>query len=195
MVLQSKNELISIKMHPKKFIIEGLDRLGKTSLIEGIRNQLGYYEVIHYSKPVPLDYYRDNSNSMSYEYDSVRTMMRLLNSDANIICDRAHLGVSVYAPIYRGYSGDFVFDLEWDYKADHQRDCRLVLLTEDLSISKHFVDDGKALGGPEKRLEEQAAFIMAFSRSHFPDKRAVCVTDPVTGEFKDKAAILKEVLA
>ncbi len=105
-----------------KFLIEGLDRLGKDTLIEGIQNRLGYHQVLHYSKPLELDcYLRDPSFSAQRHYQeaSFRTMFHLLRDahDANIICNRAHLGECVYAPLYRGYSGEYVFDIERDFKA------------------------------------------------------------------------------
>jgi hypothetical protein len=38
--------------------------------------------------------------------------LNLANSTRNIILNRAHLGEYVYSPIYRGYEGNWVFDLE-----------------------------------------------------------------------------------
>ena len=41
------------------YAIEGLDRLGKSSLIEDIINQQGFYQVIHFGKPKVLQVYQD----------------------------------------------------------------------------------------------------------------------------------------
>ncbi len=179
-----------------KFIIEGLDRLGKTTLIDGIRNKLGFYQVIHYSKPVKLEYYtvEDNFKAAAYQYDSFINMFKLLNSDAKIIFDRAHLGESVYSPLYRSYSGDYVFDLEDTYAVADRDDVRLILLTEDFEIARHFVDDGESLGSVEMREEEQSRFIAAFQRSEIADKRCICVTDRALGGFRRKEDILAEAL-
>ena len=49
-----------------------------------------------------------------------RDMFKLINYAAGedsmaLICDRAHLGECVYSPIYRDYSGDFVFEEEKNF--------------------------------------------------------------------------------
>lgn len=184
-----------------KFLIEGLDRLGKDTLIEGIQHRRGYYQVLHYTKPPKLDYYlRDHSFSAQRQYQeaSFRTMFQLLRDarDANIICNRAHLGECVYAPLYRGYPGDYVFDIERAFKAHELPRTRLILLTENFDVSSHFIDDGKSLGSKiEQRRKEQELFLMAFERSLIKDKKIICVTDQTTGGFKPREQILNEALA
>ena len=188
---------------PNKIIIEGLDALGKSSLIKSIRNELGYFEIIHFAKPETLAFYDGLTNNEEfnklqsfhrYQYDSFENLMKLLISDAKLIFDRSHLGESVYSPLYRSYSGDYVFELEKEYAIDQVDDVRLILLTEDFGSSKHFVDDGLSLGPSEKREEEQNRFISAFFRSIIKDKRIICVTDTATGKFKPKHIIKEEAL-
>jgi hypothetical protein len=121
-------------------------------------------------------------------------MFRMMSTNvvgARIIFDRAHLGEMVYAPLYRGYDGTYVFDLERIYAMDCAFRVRMILLTEDFTISKHFVEDGQSFD-PTKRQEEQDKFISAFNSSIIPDKRIVCVTDPSTGQFKEQQQILEE---
>jgi thymidylate kinase len=193
-------------MTPKTvYGIEGLDRLGKSTLIEGIRNTLGYYEVIHFSKPQRLDAYRTTmpvngvphggQGIYHYQHESFVNSMLLANSGARIIFDRWHLGEAVYSPMYRGYDGDYVFDIETRSCVDVNPSIRLILLVEDFDIARHFVDDGESLGAVDKREEEQQRFIDAFTRSGIRDKRTVCVTDPGLGGFKPKDWILAEALA
>ena len=186
-----------------KFVIDGLDRLGKSSLIQNIRNELGYFEVVHYLKPERLSFYDGHStvegefNKLQsfyrYQYDSFTNLMKMLCSEAKFIFDRSHLGEDVYAPLYRNYSGDYVFELEKQFAVSHLNDVRLILLVEDFEKSSHFVDDGFSLGSIEKRQEEQIRFVSAFGRSIIKDKRIICVTDN-TGKFKTKSAILAEAL-
>jgi thymidylate kinase len=186
------------------FIIEGLDRLGKSTLIQGIRDELGYYEVIHFNKPQRLAIYDGKATTEGevnklqsfyyYQYTSFENMMLLMRSNANIIFDRAHLGEVVYSPLYRNYSGDYVFELEKQYSIGDLETVRLILLVEDFDKAKHFVDDGNSLGPTEKRFEEQERFISAFHRSLIKDKRIICVTDTTFGGFKNKKDILKEAL-
>lgn len=183
--------------------IEGIDRLGKSTLIEGIQDVAGYYQVIHFSKPKRLAAYdntgdvegvpRANLQLFHYQQESFRNSMLLARSGARIIFDRWHLGEVVYSPMYRGYSGEYVFDFERAHHLD-SASVQLILLTEDFGISRHFVDDGQSLGTIDKREEEQNRFIEAFHRSIIKNKRIVCVTDPALGGFKPKDWILTEAL-
>lgn len=185
---------------PNKFLLEGLDRLGKDTLVRGIQNRHGYHQVLHYGKPLQLDCYSLNqmlTPQRQYQEASFRTMFQLLRDapHAGIICNRAHLGECVYAPLYRGYGGEYVFEIERNFDAHSLPRTRLVLLTEDFEVSAHFVDDGLSLGDKGKRLEEQALFLEAFETSTIKDKRRICVTDRVTGGFRDADTILNEALA
>lgn len=191
-----------------KILIEGLDRLGKDTLIQGILNKVGYHHVMHFSKPVQLDCYVPSPTGMSareikeqtlqtYQEHSFRTMFSILR-DAKltpIICNRAHLGECVYAPLYRGYSGDYVFDLENQFGMSSAYNLKLILLIEDFKAAKHFVDDGASLGAIENREKEQELFLSAFEKSIIQRKQVICVTDPNTGSFKAKHLILAEALS
>lgn len=198
----------------RSYIIEGIDRLGKSTLIDNIRNELGYFEVIHFGKPQVLafnqkivDRFKVEAANPStyiteadipdiykiYQYDSFDNAFRILKSDARLIFDRAHIGEVVYAPIYRNYSGSYVFDLERSHNAQDMRHVKLILLTENFEVSKHFVDDGESLD-VTKRKEEQQLFIDAFNQSIFPNKKIVSVTDERTGEFRSALDILQDVI-
>lgn len=193
--------------HINKYLIEGLDRLGKNTLIDGILNARGYYQVLHFSKPLMLNCYTPCPTGMTademvssqfYEYQnrSFRTMFSLLRDAkySNLICNRAHLGECVYAPLYRKYDGNYVFDIERSFDMASNHSTRLILLTEDFSVSEHFVDDGLSFD-TTKRKQEQELFIGAFENSIIPDKRIICVTDKNTGGFRSKESVLNEALA
>ena len=193
--------------HINKYLIEGLDRLGKDTLIDGILNQRGFHQVIHYSKPQLLNCYQPWPTGMTaaevvsaqqreYQERSFRTMFSMLRDAkySQLICNRAHLGECVYAPLYRGYSGNYVFDLERSFDMGQNYNTRLILLVENFNVSKHFVDDGESFD-ITKRQQEQEMFVDAFHESIIPDKRIVCVTDSALGGFKPKEVILQEVLA
>ena len=184
----------------RSFIIEGLDRVGKGTLIQGIQDKLGFFQVIHYEKPKLLKCYDELSKHQAtpplkmYQEDSFTEMFAILNSSASVILDRAHLGECVYAPLYRNYPGEYVFDLEKKFSMDRNSQVRMILLTEDFSVSKHFVDDGQSLGTIDKREAEQNLFVTAFNKSIMPNKKIVCVTNPSSGDFRPAEDILKEVL-
>jgi hypothetical protein len=185
---------------PRKFLVEGIDRVGKDHLIGRILDLLGYYHVIHYEKPKQLSFYARTSGAnalKAYQEDSFRTMFSILRdaSAARVVCNRAHLGEYVYAPMYRQYSGEYVFDLEREFAVDKQLATRLILLTEDFERSTHFLDDGQSLGGTDQRKAEQELFLEAFALSIITDKRVVSITDPSSGAFRQPDAIVQEVLA
>jgi hypothetical protein len=185
---------------PNKFLIEGIDRLGKDTLIKGIQNRNGYHLVLHYSTPLKPECYRlDHGLSAERQYQeaSFRTMFQLLRDRRypSMICNRAHLGECVYAPLYRGYPGEYVFDIERAFNAHKLPRTRLILLTEDFDTSSHFVDDRRSLGSIDNRRKEQELFLKAFENSTIKDKMIICVTDQETGRFKPTERILNEVLS
>jgi thymidylate kinase len=184
---------------PNRFLIEGIDRVGKDTLIREIQERLGYHLVLHYTKPIPLAFYQSVTGppaSRQYQEASFRTMFHLLRQspEAPIICNRSHVGEYVYAPLYRNYSGAYVFDVEQLCEVSSIPRIRLLLLTEDFEHGRHFRDDGLSLGSESQRHKEQDLFLEAFARSTILDKRVVCVTDTATGNFRAAADILDEAL-
>lgn len=188
------------------FAIEGIDRLGKSTLIENIKQKLGYYQVIHFGKPERLKAYEGSimpepilhgpeadPQLCNFQAAGFRNSMKLSQSGARIIFDRWHLGEVVYSPLYRGYSGDYVFDMETRYQVDQTNMVRLILLTEDFTCSRHFITDGDSFDD-SKRLYEQQSFIDAFNKSNIKDKKMICVTDRVTGLFRPEQEILAEAI-
>lgn len=195
------------------FAIEGLDRLGKSTLIHNIKNRVGFYQVIHFSKPEVLEIHHlnlfdekpDSPGNLiakrdalfTYQCGSFHNSMLIAKSGARVIFDRWHLGECVYAPMYRKYDGEYVFNYERQHDMGSAKNIRLILLTEDFSVSNHFQDDGLSLGSAsrENRMAEQQRFISAFNKSIISDKKIICVTDPVTGKFRSQEDILFEAVS
>lgn len=199
-------------IRPTKFMIDGIDRLGKSSLIKRIQDEFGYHMVIHYDKPLVLNNYLDLANQMKnldenvkdlsldnlakylYQYDTNANMFKLMETDIPIIFDRTHLGEMVYAPLYRRYSGDYVYELERQfldskpYTSDHN--VRLILLTS--SNTDMLVDDGLSFD-PSKKNEEQNMFIAAFNRSAISNKVIIDVHDG-KGGYKSYEEVFKEAM-
>lgn len=173
-----------------KFILEGIDRLGKSTLVKNIMNTLGYHLVIHYGKPQLLAAYKEFTDEPLRAYqDDVNTGMfdLIQNATCPIIFDRGHLGEYVYAPLYRKYSGDYVFDMEANYRLD---DVKLILLTT--SNFNICVDDGESFNFDNKE-KEQELFVEAFNKSSMR-KVLIDVFDPITGTFRSELDILEEAL-
>lgn len=204
---------------PTKFLIDGIDRLGKSTLIKNIQDMLGYHLVVHYDKPKMLAHFLEvgfdikNSELSDTDFDESYKLMpienlarRLFQEDANqnmfnllktnvpIIFDRTHLGEMVYAPLYRGYSGDYVLDLEKDMLESKpytsKEDIKLILLTS--SNTDMLKDDGLSFD-PQKKNQEQEMFIQAFNRSKIQNKIVIDVHDG-NGNYKSYLQILEEAL-
>lgn len=188
-----------------KFLIDGIDRLGKSTLVNGIQDRLGYHLVIHYDKPKflhALQTYNVGGKIAElpkaaalqiYQEETNRYMFELMRTNVPIIFDRTHLGEMVYAPIYRGYSGDYVLKHEGSLIFDrpgYAEEVRLILLTtSDFSIMK---DDGGGFDWNRKE-EEQAKFIQAFNKSYLTNKIIIDVADG-RGGYKNPYDILEEAL-
>jgi len=174
------------------FIIEGLDRLGKGTLIENIQQECGFRMYYHYEKPKKLNaYFKSSSNFLeNYQQASFEVGFQTLASCIPVIFDRFHLGETVYSPRYRNYSGDYVFELEEKYGADEMSHVKMILLTT--SNFDFIVDDGLSFDF-SKKAEEQKDFISAFKKSIFPNKIIIDVHDG-NGNFKDPKKILGEAL-
>jgi hypothetical protein len=196
----------------KSIIIEGIDRLGKNTLITGIQNQLGFFQDVHYQKPELLDVYLKQARASLflpddmvspkikstaqkyYQVASFTNMFRLLSSEVRFIMNRAHLGEFVYAPRYRDYSGDYIFELERNMTtfdpANFSNSTLLVLLhTSSFDFIK---DDGLSLDFTKKE-EEQMDFIRAFEKSKIKHKLMLDVNDS-RGNFVPAEKLLKVVL-
>lgn len=196
--------------YPIKFLIDGIDRLGKSSLIARIQQELGYHLVIHYDKPkllvnnleiakMLMDPSADeravkNQALQMYQEEANRGMFELLKNNVPMIFDRTHLGEMVYAPLYRGYNGDYVFEMEKEmlqhrpYSAESS--IRLILLTS--SNLEMIQDDGLSFDF-SKKGDEQKMFIDAFNKSNIVNKVIVDVHDG-QGGYKSFDEVYKEAI-
>ena len=69
----------------------------------------GGVSVKDFSKVTQID--EDNSEKILNNFINTGIGNLKDDLDINLIFNRSHLGESVYSPLYRGYSGDFVFDI------------------------------------------------------------------------------------
>jgi len=149
----------------KFIIIEGTDNVGKDTqqnlIIEKLNNLI--FHKVHYSSlPFKNDVDKHTSYSKQMYTDMFRMMNECKDKDINIIFNRSHLGESVYSPLYRGYSGDYVFDIEKEYVNRLRENLYLITLTNDPQIIMSR-DDGKSFYGNE---EEVKAEVDGFNRAH-----------------------------
>lgn len=180
-----------------KYMIDGIDRLGKSSLINSIQEENGYHLVIHYDKPKSLNFYNvdpDKNVALEiYQYAANASMFDLMKTDVPIIFDRTHLGELVYAPMYRNYPGDYVLQMERNFISNNPQgaeEVRLILLTT--SNFDMLEDDGLSFDFTKKE-EEQKKFIDAFERSNLPNKVMVDVHNG-NGGYKSYTDIFIEAI-
>jgi len=155
----------------KFIIIEGTDNVGKDTqqnlIIEKMSDHV--FHKLHYSS---LPFKDDKEKHANYSKELYETMFQLMmkskiaskkgDLDINLIFNRSHLGETVYSPLYRGYSGDYVFDIEKKFTKILREDLYLITLTNTThNILKR--DDGKSFYGNE---EEVKAEVDGFQRAH-----------------------------
>jgi len=173
------------------YIIEGIDNIGKGTLINKLQNEHGYFHYVHYEKPKTLDMYKEMKNpEKEYQRESFEEGFKLLCGESKTIFDRFHLGEVVYSPLYRNYLGDYVYDMEKTIQANTLFDTVLILLyTTNYGILK---DDGKSFN-VQNQKKEQSAFIDAWRKSTFQNKIGVNVYNPSTHTFKTPQDIYNEI--
>lgn len=191
----------------QNLIVEGLDRLGKSTLLHTIENKLGCFTKLHFGKPPSLEHYQTaspitvvtTSNTVCiqhigekerYQRDSFKQMFSLLEVGSSIMLDRAHLGEAVYANRYRSYDGNYVFEYEAASTAISNT-LLVLLVNHDHALEQKLVDDGESFDWT-KRAEEQDDFITAFNRSRMHHKMILPVGK--NGAFVEKDALANAVI-
>lgn len=91
-----------------------------------------------------------------------KLMLSAKENNINIIFNRSHLGETIYSPLYRGYSGDYVFDIENNYVNDLRENLYLITFINDPDIILSR-DDGKSF---YKDAEGVKAEVNGFQRAH-----------------------------
>mgnify|MGYP002520601946 CR=1 FL=1 len=159
-----------------------VDAMGKGTQIQLIENELEKrnkaVHIVHYSN---IKFTKDNKEiekASALRYREMFNLMKKTDDTNVIIFDRAHLGETVYSPIYRGYTGDFVFDFEKQYVEVEHPETKLILFTDTV---ENVIARDKARGDglsfsldPEKKAEEIKAFNIAFENSWL-DKKLIAL--------------------
>lgn len=169
-------------MMQKYIIIEGQDRCGKDTQIGLIQKKFKNetFHVFHYSK-VPFKTQNDHLSYNTRLYkDMFLVMFESLGSQRNYIFNRSHLGESVYSPRYRGYDGDYVFDIEKAY-VDVMRDQMMLIVlvnTPEILLER---EDGNSLANKRGDLiYEREAFIRGYTKSKIHSKKLIeCKTKSI----------------
>ena len=165
-------------------IIEGMDRCGKSTLVEQLRKH--YFTdpriLIHHSSSPPKV---ENPNEWEVQhYKSLLDTSYYLDyaEDFNVIYDRFHLGAIVYGKKYRNADPEDIYSIE-SLLVREDDEIALVLLTD---WSSNIIDrnDGKSLEYLASEFDEtRIAFEEAFKRSIIPNKLHINIHE--NGGFKN----------
>lgn len=165
-------------------IIEGMDRCGKSTLVEQLRKQ--YFTnpriLIHHSSSPPKV---ENPNEWEVQhYSALLDTSYQLNyaHGFDVIYDRFHLGAIVYGKKYRNADPEDIYAIE-NMLVRKDDEIALVLLT-DLTTHIMFRDDDNSLETNSAEFDEtRVAFEEAFGRSIIPNKLHINISE--NGGFKN----------
>jgi hypothetical protein len=177
------------------YIFEGMDNCLKDTLIQLLRSSLSpQTQILKFSNPPknidsPEDWQKAHFKDM---FDFLES--NIANNFRNLILNRAHLGEYVYAPIYRGYEGNWIFDLEEAFlKTCHKNIKKLKLFVLYDSDNDQLIlrEDDKSLSNRDiqKMDIERERFIKAFEKSNFTCKRIFDISNYTLDSVNKKRQI------
>ena len=171
-------------------LFDGLDNTGKTTQIQKLISYFANKDMIStvckYSKFDKLDKKKEEKFSKRFYKDYFEKIVNWPDKvtpdpayiaednihyihDNNLILDRGHISEAVYAPMYRSYSGDYVWDLE--KCLENKYNIYLIVLIN--SVEKAIErEDGLSLsnGDADKINIEISKFAEAYKKSCIQNK-------------------------
>lgn len=192
----------------KHIIIEGGDRLGKSTLIEGITKHFNHDNVIirHFSKPPsdiddvdPFEFQQKCFDKEGFLSKNIHQMDDGVYSyyENILIWNRSHLGEYVYGQMFRGQDKskmeEYILDYEIRNLSSFDNDIYLVLLSADNAEFFLSKEDGQSLStNLEQKQKELKMFDEVFELSSISKKIKINVNDGLN--YQSKEHILNTVL-
>ena len=195
----------------KLIIIEGGDRLGKNSLIEGICKSINYENVTirHFGKPpkgmTPQEVLDFQFKCFDHEAHFIGKQYTLFENtkykyfEETMIWNRSHLGEYVYSQMFRGGNAKELKDMltAWEIvklnvEGHRKLDIYLITLTADpdFFLSK---EDGKSFS---QNIEQKSKELELFKKAHEFSliRNKLLLKVDTKGQFREKHDILNEVI-
>lgn len=165
------------------YIFEGMDNCLKDTLIQLFRATLSpQTQILKYNSPP-----KGVANVELWQKAHFEDMFDLIkanidSSSRNLILNRAHLGEYVYSPIYRGYEGNWIFDLEKSFLRSsdfYHSNIKLFVFYDSNNSNLHFREDGNSLSNNDNENldKERGRFLQAFEKSMISNKRIFDLSD------------------
>lgn len=158
-------------------IIEGMDRCGKSTLVEQLRKR-------YFTKPQTIVYHASSppkvENPSAWEaqhYDELFDAFDLMNFDGfDVILDRFHLGAIVYGQKYRNSDPEPIYEIDADWADYMGNEVALLLLTDTTEAIMSRDDGGSIESSAAEYDQTRAAFLEAFNNSEILNKLHINVT-------------------
>lgn len=166
------------------FIIEGMDRCGKSTTVANLRSTISNHKLICHHSSKPPKYFVDPIEWSDRHYeDLLQTMSFLSTAGFDIILDRAHLGEFVYGPLYRKRSTNDKEMFRGEKFLD--RDDTFLLVMVDSAKNILDRDDGQSLGNTEDQLTyERNRFVSAYLQSDIKHKCLIDWSDEIFDDME-----------
>ena len=175
----------------KLIIIEGLDNVGKDTLINSLLKKYNRSKMVHWGFPLgatneeKTDYQKTSFDYYMKDY----SFQNLSNGLDILIWNRSHIGECVYGPIYRESDPEWIYEMEKAYLL--KDNVYLVYLHGDIEFLLKN-DDGESFTTDlKKKRREQKAFEKAINKSQIINKLNIKVNDG--DNYINKSGILKAV--
>lgn len=155
-------------------ILEGLDNVGKSTQIRKIQPLLldKPIHIMHYMNIKGFDDMNDVRDYSEHMYRNMFHIASVFYFRDHFVMDRAHIGEVVYSPMYRGYDGSYVYDIEREF-INFSKFWDEVYLITFIDKPENLIkrDDGLSFTTQlEKKQTEIDAFIEATNRSGIKNK-------------------------
>ena len=169
-------------------VIEGLDRCGKDSTINYIRqNYLISPNIMTIGSSKPYLKAKDHTAWAKESFNTILTMLLCAKkNNINVILNRSWIGEYIYGPLYRKANPEWILDFE-NNLLNLLGDVKvlLIMLTD---LGKNIVnrDDGKSLAIDEKQFNiERLLFHEYFKKTHIKNKILIDLKPNIESTLSD----------
>lgn len=131
-------------------IVEGIDRIGKSTLCKRISEHFGY-PIFKDNFMIGTELNSNAKNVMSEKLLTTINLLKSLGEETNIIMDRFYLTEMIYGSVERHYINHFTLQVEQEMKKLNA----VMILMHPTNIKKSNEEHGKDLSAHERCFKDQ----------------------------------------